>query len=84
VLDFYCHRLKFAIEVDGAWHTEIVASDEARTAELATYGITIMRITNAEIRDEWASLEDRILATISVIPGPSPVASRHPLPEGEG
>ncbi|MCU1228040.1 MAG: Protein of uncharacterized function [Acidobacteria bacterium] len=65
VLDFYCHRLKFAIEIDGAWHEEVSVRDEARTRELATYGIKVLRITNRELKDEWSFIEDRILFAIS-------------------
>ena len=64
VLDFYCHRLKFAIEIDGAWHDEVGIRDEVRTRELATYGITVLRITNHDLKSEWAFLEERILFAI--------------------
>jgi very-short-patch-repair endonuclease len=64
VLDFYCHRLKFAIEIDGAWHEEVGVRDDARSAELATYGIRVFRLTNHELTNEWPFIEDRILFAI--------------------
>ena len=41
VLDFYCHKAKLAIEIDGMYHELSVQKqlDEARTKEIENYGI---------------------------------------------
>ena len=54
VLDFYCHELKLAIEVDGEIHLndEVIEHDEARTFELEKFGIQILRFTNSQIFED--------------------------------
>ncbi len=51
ILDFYCHKMKLAIEVDGGVHndTEVAAYDEARTRNLNENNITALRFTNDEV-----------------------------------
>ena len=51
VVDFYCPRLKLAIEVDGDSHfsegSEL--SDKARQDFIESFGISFLRFTNKEI-----------------------------------
>jgi very-short-patch-repair endonuclease len=51
VLDFYCHKLRISIEVDGGYHltTEQKNKDSERTAYVASLGIAEYRFTNEEI-----------------------------------
>ena len=51
IVDFYCHELKLAIEVDGEIHFDIENSeyDKRRTAELENLGITVLRFSNHEV-----------------------------------
>ena len=51
ILDFYCHPLRLAIEVDGDVHDQPdqVEYDEGRTTELERLGITVIRFRNEEI-----------------------------------
>lgn len=51
ILDFYCHELKLAIEVDGSIHNfkDVIEKDEGRTRMLTEWGITVMRFTNHEV-----------------------------------
>ena len=51
ILDFYCHPIRLAIEIDGAVHDNPEQSeyDEDRTAELEHLGITVLRFRNDEI-----------------------------------
>ncbi|HMK05589.1 MAG TPA: tryptophan synthase subunit alpha [Ferruginibacter sp.] len=53
ILDFYCHKMKLAIEVDGGVHSdpEVAAYDEARTKNLNENGITVLRFSNNEIEN---------------------------------
>lgn len=51
ILDFYCHKIQLAIEVDGAVHNdpEVAAYDIVRTKNLNDNGITVLRFTNDEV-----------------------------------
>ena len=62
VADFYCSRLRLVIEVDGDSHfTEGGASyDLARTAELQSQGIRVLRFTNPEVMHDF----DAVCATV--------------------
>ena len=50
ILDFYCHKIKLAVEVDGEVHNdpEVAAYDVIRTNNLNEHGITVLRFTNDE------------------------------------
>jgi very-short-patch-repair endonuclease len=51
IVDFYCHKLKLVIEVDGAYHLdeEQNSQDDVRTKELNQLGIVVIRFTNEEV-----------------------------------
>ena len=55
VLDFYCHKLKLSIEVDGGYHLnkEQKVKDIERTAYLNSVGIIEYRFTNQEILNQF-------------------------------
>jgi cyclase len=46
ILDFYCHFLKLAIEVDGSIHNV----DEVRQKQLEQEDLTFLRFSNDEIK----------------------------------
>jgi very-short-patch-repair endonuclease len=49
-VDFYCSRLRLAVEVDGGQHAELrKQSDDRRTAWLAEKGITVVRYWNNDV-----------------------------------
>ena len=60
VLDFYCEALKLAIEVDGESHDENAAYDASRSAELAGYGITVVRVSNRDTQCRDVTISDVI------------------------
>lgn len=51
IVDFYCHELKLAIEVDGETHilNNEIDYDVLRTNNLNEYGIKVIRFWNDEI-----------------------------------
>ena len=49
IVDFYCHRARLAIEVDGRVHDGQTEYDEFRDRVLAEEGITVLRIPNSAI-----------------------------------
>lgn len=53
ILDFYSHKMKLAIEVDGEVHNDpdIAAYDKARTNNLNKHGLTVLRFTNYEVEN---------------------------------
>ena len=52
ILDFYCHSIKLAIEVDGSIHKlkEVKANDEIRQKQLEQEGLSFLRFTNEEVK----------------------------------
>ncbi|MEZ4779153.1 MAG: DUF559 domain-containing protein [Flavobacteriaceae bacterium] len=57
IVDFYCHELKLAIEVDGKIHEYKYFEDSKRQNKLETLGITFLRFSNAEILKDMFSVE---------------------------
>ncbi len=53
ILDFYCRKLKLAIELDGAQHftAEGKQYDTARSELLSGLGIQVIRFSNAQV--DW-------------------------------
>ena len=51
VVDFYCHKLKLVIEVDGSIHgeKEVQEADVKRQRQLELEGLKVVRFTNEEV-----------------------------------
>ena len=51
IVDFYCHPLRFVLEIDGGYHlkSEQKEYDFGRSAELENWELKIIRFTNDEI-----------------------------------
>ncbi len=87
VLDFFCHELKLAVEVDGGQHNEAEhrRKDARRTAYLADQGITVVRYwADTVLKDTSVVLQDlyeKVQQLKSASRTHSPLI---PLPEGEG
>ncbi|WP_363318809.1 DUF559 domain-containing protein [Chlorobium sp.] len=76
ILDFYCHELNLAVELDGGQHDEETARryDEERTRFLNEQGLKVIRFWNNEVLEQT----DSVLAALWNTLTPTP------LPEGEG
>ena len=72
VVDFYCPRLKLAIEVDGNSHfdTNTKTYDKHREQKLAELDITTLRFTNQEILTDLASVLEQIKSRITRFQNP--------------
>ncbi len=71
IADFYCAEAKLVIELDGSQHYEpgIQAKDAERTAFLTGYDLTVIRIPNNEILDNFQGVCEYIDNTVKKILG---------------
>ena len=62
ILDFYNHKMKLAIEVDGEIHNDadVAAYDEVRTKNLIENGITVLRFLNDEVEQDLKKVIKKI------------------------
>ncbi|HMV42795.1 MAG TPA: endonuclease domain-containing protein [Leptospiraceae bacterium] len=67
IADFYCHKLKLVIEIDGESHLAEEAKDydEHRTRVLNAYGIEVVRYTNEQIRNHLDEVEKDLKEKVS-------------------
>ena len=63
IVDFYCHQLKLAIEVDGEIHLlkKVNEYDAGRQHDIEKLGIKILRFTNKEILEDLEAVKKRIM-----------------------
>ena len=50
IVDFYCHELSLAIEIDGSTHDYNFINDELRQKRLESKGITVIRFTDEDVK----------------------------------
>jgi very-short-patch-repair endonuclease len=62
ILDFYCHKLRISIEIDGDYHLtkEQREKDVSRTAYLMELGIKEYRFTNQEVLENFDDLIEKL------------------------
>ena len=71
IADFYCSRAHLVIEIDGGQHytPEGQAQDAERSVVLQNYGLTVIRISNADVDRNFSGvceyLDRRILEELS-------------------
>ena len=55
IVDFYCHRAKLIIEIDGSGHYTLDGKirDEFRTEILEGYDLKVIRFTNLQIQENF-------------------------------
>ena len=66
IVDFYCAEAKLVVELDGSGHyTESGKQyDKERTVFLEEYGLTVIRISNLEIHNNFCGVCDYIHHTV--------------------
>ena len=52
IADFYCHKCKLVVEIDGEIHLSQKEYDEGRTAELERWDLTVIRFKNEEVMND--------------------------------
>ena len=67
IADFYCHRAKVVVELDGTQHytAEGLAADQMRTGYMETVGIFVLRFTNAQIQENFRGVCAEIERVVS-------------------
>jgi len=60
IVDFLCKELSLAIEVDGSSHDVRGESDRKRQRELEAMGITVLRVTERDVRKDIGSVVEGI------------------------
>ena len=50
IADFYCHKAKLAIELDGKIHLKSKENDKERTKIIEDFGIKVIRFTNEDVK----------------------------------
>lgn len=63
ILDFYCPKLRIAIELDGSQHYEekSIEYDSKRIEFLNGEGITVLRFTNSEVNTRFREICESII-----------------------
>ena len=88
IADFYCHRVKLVVELDGGYHEnrEIKIYDDARENEIKRFGITLLRFKNEEVINNIPLVIAKIGEAISLIKKsfPKKVGSSNNSPLGDG
>ena len=58
IVDFYCHKKKLVIEVDGEYHNDEdqILKDKNRTKDLQENGLQVLRFTNEEVLNNMESV----------------------------
>jgi very-short-patch-repair endonuclease len=77
IADFYCHKLKLVIEVDGGVHfnDQALEHDDGRTAELEKFGIKVIRFSNEQILSNQDLVIEQIKEYLSEPASPAPLGA---------
>ena len=77
VVDFYCHELSLAIEIDGSTHETKMVQDEQRQQRLESLGVHFLRFNDYDVK---RNLQGVISAIVDWIDAHAPT----PNPSKEG
>lgn len=66
IVDFYCHELMLAIEIDGESHQFKYEYDKARQGQLEEMGVVFLRFSDAEVKQQMFSVLLAIEQTIAL------------------
>ena len=72
VLDFYAHKIKLAIEIDGSIHSneDVKRNDDKRQNHLESLGISFLRFSNEQVLSQIAHVLKEIENKIPTINTP--------------
>ena len=72
IVDFYCHKAKLVIELDGSQHYEDPEKDRIRDAFLTKLGLIVRRYSNADIKYRFDGVCEDIYNIVQSRIKPSP------------
>ncbi len=69
VADFYCHKAKLVIEIDGKHHHHKIQREDDinRDEDMINYGLKVIRITNEEVLNDVTKVMLRIKSALKSI-----------------
>ena len=67
IVDFYCHELELAIEIDGYTHDYNYEKDDKRQKVLEGLGIRVVRFTEEDVKKHFNDVIRILLAVIDEI-----------------
>ena len=73
IVDFYCHEIQLAIEIDGSSHDTKFEEDLKRQNELEKQGVIFIRFTDLEIKKEMFSVELALREKVQELQGSTPL-----------
>lgn len=74
IVDFYCHEIQLAIEIDGNSHDYKYFEDVERQQKLEEYGVVFLRFDDFDIKKNMFSVELAVRETVEELVG----LRRHP------
>ncbi len=72
IVDFFCHKLKLVIEIDGDSHENKVVKDEKRQNDLEKMGLTVLRFGDHAVKTHIEGILNAIYNWIEENP-PNPL-----------
>ena len=64
IVDFYNHRARLVLELDGESHIDRATTDRHRQSWLEAQGLQVIRIANDEVLDDIDSVLEGILSCL--------------------
>lgn len=74
IVDFYCKKLKLAIEIDGSTHNDKTEEDRMRQGRLESFGVRFLRFRDGDVKKNLEGVVEEIRKWIKgnqPTPGPS-------------
>ena len=78
IADFYCHKARLVIEVDGEIHNFQQEYDLGKAAEIEKYELKILRFTNEDVFNKIDQVIEKIKINLQRPPLPPPESFRDP------
>ena len=62
IVDFYCHKARLVVELDGSQHTDPgnIEYDQARTTYLHSQGLEVLRFSNLDVMRQFSGVCESI------------------------
>ena len=64
IVDFYCHELMLAIEIDGCSHDEKQDYDQNRQLILENFGVKFIRFRDIDVKQQMAWVLEELMICV--------------------